>query len=117
MDSKIKMEEPAAPRLEHATASPASFAPAATANEPAKTKPYRSWKKKYQKMRIAFDDNMEANEVLHKQEVIALHTTKRLAVEIECVFYLPCKGAVSLVDAPVTNPPFLHVQPYPRSSP
>ncbi|EPE08210.1 hypothetical protein F503_00993 [Ophiostoma piceae UAMH 11346] len=88
MDSDIKMEEPAAPSLEHATASPASSAPAATPNELVKTKPYRSWKKKYQKMRIAFDDNMEANEVLHKQEVVALHTTKRLAVEIDRILDL-----------------------------
>ncbi|KAK3994660.1 IEC3 subunit of the Ino80 complex, chromatin re-modelling-domain-containing protein [Cladorrhinum sp. PSN332] len=47
-----------------------------------KMKPsYRSWKKKYRKMRIVFDDKMQENENLHKLEQKALATARRLAIE------------------------------------
>lgn len=52
-------------------------------NEVAKTKPYRSWKKKFQKLRVDFDVSIDINEKLHTEETNALQTTKRLAVEIE----------------------------------
>ncbi|KAK4229407.1 IEC3 subunit of the Ino80 complex, chromatin re-modelling-domain-containing protein [Podospora fimiseda] len=42
---------------------------------------YRSWKKKYRKMRIVFDDKMQENESLHKLEQKALATAKRLAIQ------------------------------------
>lgn len=48
-----------------------------------KGKPYRSWKKKFQKMRVDFDVSIDINEKLHTEETNALQTTKRLAVEIE----------------------------------
>lgn len=44
---------------------------------------YRSWKKKYRKMRIVFDDKMKANEDLHMMEQKALATAKRLAIQNE----------------------------------
>ena len=44
---------------------------------------YKSWKKKYRKMRITFDQKMHECEDLHKQEVKALATVKRIAVENE----------------------------------
>ncbi|CAK7211272.1 hypothetical protein SCUCBS95973_001056 [Sporothrix curviconia] len=60
----------------------------AAGDEPAKGKPYRSWKKKFHKLRVDFDVNMETNEKLHKEETIALQTTKRLAVEIDRILDL-----------------------------
>ncbi|PHH84453.1 hypothetical protein CDD83_1923 [Cordyceps sp. RAO-2017] len=42
---------------------------------------YKSWKKKYRKMRIRFDQKMQQGEELHKQEDKASATVKRLAVE------------------------------------
>ncbi|KND88326.1 hypothetical protein TOPH_06993, partial [Tolypocladium ophioglossoides CBS 100239] len=42
---------------------------------------YKSWKKKYRKMRIVFDHKMQHGEELHKQEEKASATVKRLAVE------------------------------------
>ncbi|KAK1750807.1 IEC3 subunit of the Ino80 complex, chromatin re-modelling-domain-containing protein [Echria macrotheca] len=42
---------------------------------------YRSWKKKYRKMRIKFDQKMHEGEDLHKQEQKALATARRLAVQ------------------------------------
>ncbi|KXJ92061.1 IEC3 subunit of the Ino80 complex, chromatin re-modelling-domain-containing protein [Microdochium bolleyi] len=42
---------------------------------------YKSWKKKYRKMRIQFDRHLEQSEELHKLEQKALRTMKRLAVE------------------------------------
>ncbi|KID99002.1 hypothetical protein MAJ_05097, partial [Metarhizium majus ARSEF 297] len=42
---------------------------------------YKSWKKKYRKMRIVFDQKMQEGEDLHKQEDKASATVKRLAVE------------------------------------
>jgi len=44
---------------------------------------YKSWKKKYRKMRIVFDQEMHIGEELYKQEQKAFETTNRLAVEIE----------------------------------
>jgi hypothetical protein len=44
---------------------------------------YKSWKKKYRKMRIVFDQKMQEGEDLHRQEDKASATVKRLAVENE----------------------------------
>lgn len=44
---------------------------------------YRSWKKKYRKMKIKFDQKMHEGEELHKLEQKALATAKRIAVEKE----------------------------------
>lgn len=44
---------------------------------------YRSWKKKYRKMRIVFDQKMHEAEELYKLEQKALATAKRLAVQKE----------------------------------
>jgi hypothetical protein len=49
---------------------------------------YRSWKKKYRKMRIMFDQKMHEGEELHRLEQKALATAKRLAVQKECVFFV-----------------------------
>lgn len=46
---------------------------------------YKSWKKKYRKMRINFDKKMQDGENLHKQEAKACATAKRIAVENEYV--------------------------------
>ncbi|KAK4133793.1 hypothetical protein BT67DRAFT_423151 [Trichocladium antarcticum] len=42
---------------------------------------YRSWKKKYRKMRIVFDQKMHEGEELHRLEQKALATAKRLAIQ------------------------------------
>ncbi|KAH6874695.1 IEC3 subunit of the Ino80 complex, chromatin re-modelling-domain-containing protein [Thelonectria olida] len=42
---------------------------------------YKSWKKKYRKMRIMFDQKMHDGEELHQQEAKAAALVKRLAVE------------------------------------
>lgn len=44
---------------------------------------YKSWKKKYRKMRIVFDRQMQSGEELHKKEAKAAAIVKRLAVENE----------------------------------
>jgi hypothetical protein len=44
---------------------------------------YKSWKKKYRKMRIIFDQKMHEGEELHKLEQRALETARRLAVQKE----------------------------------
>ncbi|CCF47507.1 hypothetical protein CH063_15871 [Colletotrichum higginsianum] len=44
---------------------------------------YKSWKKKYRKMRITFDRKMHDCENLHRQESHALATAKRIAIENE----------------------------------
>jgi hypothetical protein len=44
---------------------------------------YRSWKKKYSKMRVVFDQKMQEGEALYKLEQQALETARRLAVEKE----------------------------------
>ncbi|KAF7549543.1 hypothetical protein G7046_g8315 [Stylonectria norvegica] len=51
---------------------------------------YKSWKKKYRKMRIVFDHKMHDGEELHKQEAKAAALVKRLAVENE---YVPNSAA------------------------
>ncbi len=50
---------------------------------------YRSWKKKYRKMRIIFDQKMHEGEELHKLEQKALATAKRLAIQKEYVCHQP----------------------------
>ncbi|CAK7275441.1 hypothetical protein SEPCBS57363_006682 [Sporothrix epigloea] len=61
----------------------------ATSGDAARGRPcYRSWKKKFYKLRVDFDVSMEANEKLHKEETNALQTTKRLAVEIDRILDL-----------------------------
>ncbi|TGJ78589.1 hypothetical protein E0Z10_g10174 [Xylaria hypoxylon] len=48
----------------------------------ADTRPsYKSWKKKYRKMRITFDHRMRESEDLHALEQKAIRTAKRLATE------------------------------------
>ncbi|KAM0287262.1 hypothetical protein ACHAQH_000576 [Verticillium albo-atrum] len=42
---------------------------------------YKSWKKKYRKMRITFDQKMHDGDELHKQEQKALAMAKRIAIE------------------------------------
>ncbi|KAK8045112.1 hypothetical protein PG993_005136 [Apiospora rasikravindrae] len=42
---------------------------------------YKSWKKKYRKMRLQFDQRMQESENLHQCEQKALQTAKRLAIE------------------------------------
>ncbi|KAK6851133.1 hypothetical protein PG987_000767 [Apiospora arundinis] len=42
---------------------------------------YKSWKKKYRKMRLQFDNRMQQSEDLHQLEQKALQTAKRLAIE------------------------------------
>ncbi|KAH8171437.1 IEC3 subunit of the ino80 complex, chromatin re-modelling domain-containing protein [Sarocladium implicatum] len=42
---------------------------------------YKSWKKKYRKMRITFDSKMHDSEELHRQEEKASAIVKRLAIE------------------------------------
>lgn len=44
---------------------------------------YRSWKKKYRKMRIVFDQSMHEGEDLHRLEQKALATARRLAIQKE----------------------------------
>jgi hypothetical protein len=44
---------------------------------------YKSWKKKYRKMRLQFDQRMQHSEELHREEQNALRTAKRLAIENE----------------------------------
>ncbi len=57
---------------------------------------YKSWKKKYRKMRIVFDHKMQSGEELHKQEAKTAATVKRLAVENEFVAVLnPGDGATA----------------------
>ncbi|RYP55233.1 hypothetical protein DL769_010219 [Monosporascus sp. CRB-8-3] len=48
----------------------------------AETRPsYKSWKKKYRKMRISFEERMRTSEELHLLEQKAMRTAKRLAIE------------------------------------
>jgi len=44
---------------------------------------YKSWKKKYRKMRITFDHKMHDGEELFAKELKGYQTCNRLAVEIE----------------------------------
>ncbi|KAI0143075.1 hypothetical protein GGR57DRAFT_508278 [Xylariaceae sp. FL1272] len=42
---------------------------------------YKSWKKKYRKMRLTFDSRMRESEELHSVEQRAIRTAKRIAIE------------------------------------
>ncbi|KAK3937403.1 IEC3 subunit of the Ino80 complex, chromatin re-modelling-domain-containing protein [Diplogelasinospora grovesii] len=50
-------------------------------NRPKVGPTYRSWKKKYRKMRIKFEDEMHKGENLHRDEQKALATARRLAIQ------------------------------------
>lgn len=47
--------------------------------------PYKSWRKKYRKMRVKFDGVLEENKTLFKQEHKLEGTAKRLREELEYV--------------------------------
>lgn len=92
---EVKMED-AAPTTDLVAASPLPATAPSTNSHTAETDdaksrakpgqgvmPYRSWKRKHLKMRIAFEEKMDANSKLHVEEVKAVQTSKRLAVEIE----------------------------------
>ncbi|KAJ2901712.1 hypothetical protein MKZ38_001522 [Zalerion maritima] len=42
---------------------------------------YKSWKKKYRKMRMVYDAKVYESEELHKKELKAIETAKRIAIE------------------------------------
>ncbi|KAM4057501.1 IEC3 subunit of the ino80 complex, chromatin re-modelling domain-containing protein [Hirsutella rhossiliensis] len=75
---------------------------------------YKSWKKKYRKMRIVFDHKMQQGEELHKREDKASATVKRLAVENDRLLDLllevnnspqiPPERRIDLSLAPPSNP-------------
>lgn len=44
---------------------------------------YKSYKKKYRKLRLQFDQNVQESEDLHRTEQKAIRTMKRLAIENE----------------------------------
>lgn len=50
---------------------------------------YKSWKKKYRKMRINFDNLQAQNEELYQLEQRALARTKQLAIQNEYASVLP----------------------------
>ncbi|EFX04792.1 hypothetical protein CMQ_1720 [Grosmannia clavigera kw1407] len=98
----VKMEEAAPTATDLVAASPLPTTAASSTShnnaeiDDAKSKtkpsqgvmPYRSWKRKHLKMRLAFEEKMEANARLHAEEVKAIQTSKRLAVEIDRVLDL-----------------------------
>lgn len=57
---------------------------------------YKSWKKKYRKMRITFEQKMQEGEEIFRQETKAQATVKRIAEEneygrsIPLPFLYPC---------------------------
>lgn len=51
---------------------------------------YKSWKKKYRKMRIKFDQKMSQGEDLYQQEVKAMRKIKQLAIYNESVCLQTC---------------------------
>lgn len=53
---------------------------------------YKSWKKKYRKMRIKFDQLQAQNEELYQMEQKALKKTKQLAIYNEYVTLCQVKG-------------------------
>lgn len=55
----------------------------ATHDHPRHSAGYKSFKKKYRKMRIAFEHKMQESEDIVKQEARAKATVKRLAIENE----------------------------------
>jgi hypothetical protein len=52
---------------------------------------YKSFKKKYRKMRLTFEEKMNSSNILYKNEQQAAETARRLALENECVGLLPSK--------------------------
>lgn len=56
---------------------------------------YKSWKKKYRKMRIKFDQLQAQNEELYQLEQKALRKTKQLAIynEYACLCLCLCLGS------------------------
>lgn len=54
---------------------------------------YKSWKKKYRKMRIKFDQLQAQNEELYQLEQKALRKTKQLAIYNEYDLFLPVYSA------------------------
>lgn len=54
---------------------------------------YKSWKKKYRKMRIKFDQKMSQGEDLYQQEVKAMRKIKQLAIYNESV--CPCACTIN----------------------
>lgn len=52
---------------------------------------YKSWKKKYRKMRIKFDQKMSQGEDLYQQEVKAMRKIKQLAIYNESVYPQACR--------------------------
>lgn len=53
---------------------------------------YRSYKKKYRKLRLQFDQNVQESEELHRTEQKAIRTMKRLAIENEYVCAVKIMG-------------------------
>lgn len=58
---------------------------------------YKSWKKKYRKMRIRFDNLQAQNEELYQMEQRALARTKQLAIHNEYAPPLPLHLSVLLL--------------------
>ncbi|QBZ57394.1 hypothetical protein PoMZ_02318 [Pyricularia oryzae] len=50
---------------------------------PAPKQSYKSWKKKYRKMRDAFERKMREGEEIYRREMRAIETNKRIAIEID----------------------------------
>lgn len=72
--------------------------PAPADDAPRRKAGYKSWKKKYRKMRIAFEHKMHEGEDIFKQEAKAAATVKRIAVENEYVpFALSINCSLSLM--------------------
>lgn len=62
---------------------------------------YRSWKKKYRKMRVIFDQKMHDGEELYRLEQKALATARRLAIQNE---YALARLAAFITIALLTHP-------------
>lgn len=76
---------------------------------------YKSWKKKYRKMRVTFDHKMHDCEDLHKQEQKALAMAKRIALENEYVPTVPRAPIYLFHPSPCYHPLSLHCSNfYPR---
>lgn len=58
---------------------------------------YKSWKKKYRKMRIKFDQKMSQGEDLYQQEVKAMRKIKQLAIYNESVCPWACPSNYALL--------------------
>lgn len=71
------------------------------ADDAARRRPgYKSWKKKYRKMRISFEQRMQVGEEIFKQEAKAAATVKRIAVENEYVHNI-----MDIYPSPPSAPP------------